>query len=36
MDSQRVIGDDAVALIATLLRGEDDRWPIFLLVISLL
>jgi len=31
MDSQRVIGDDAVALIATLLRGEDDRWPIFLL-----
>ena len=31
MDSQRVIGADAVSLIATLLRGEDDRWPIFLL-----
>ena len=31
MGSQRVIGADAVALIATLLRGEDDRWPIFLL-----
>src|ERR1022692_3771159 len=29
--SRRVIGADAVALIATLLRGEDDRWPIFLL-----
>ena len=26
-----VVGSDAVALIATLLRGEDDRWPIFLL-----
>ena len=31
MGSQRVIGAEAVALIATLLRGEDDRWPIFLL-----
>jgi hypothetical protein len=31
MDSQRVIESDAIALIAALLRGEDDRWPIFLL-----
>lgn len=31
MGPQRVIESDAVALIATLLRGEDDRWPIFLL-----
>jgi hypothetical protein len=31
MGSQRVTGADAVALIATLLRGEDDRWSIFLL-----
>src|ERR1700754_3646111 len=31
MNFRRVIGADAVALVATLLRGEDDRWPIFLL-----
>lgn len=31
MSSQRVTGADGIALIATLLRGEDDRWPIFLL-----
>lgn len=31
MSFRRVVGADAVALIATLLRGEDDRWPIFLL-----
>src|SRR5579871_425916 len=31
MSLRRVIGADAVALVAALLRGEDDRWPIFLL-----
>lgn len=31
MSFRRVVGADAVALVATLLRGEDDRWPIFLL-----
>jgi len=31
MSFQRVVGADAIALVATLLRGEDDRWPIFLL-----
>lgn len=31
MSFQRVAGADAVALVAALLRGEDDRWPIFLL-----
>lgn len=31
MSFQRVVGSDAVSLVATLLRGEDDRWPIFLL-----
>jgi hypothetical protein len=31
MSFRRVIGADAVALVANLLRGEDDRWPIFLL-----
>jgi hypothetical protein len=31
MSFQRVVGADAVAQVATLLRGEDDRWPIFLL-----
>jgi hypothetical protein len=31
MSFQRVVGTDAIALVATLLRGEDDRWPIFLL-----
>ena len=31
MSFRRVVGADAVALVAALLRGEDDRWPIFLL-----
>lgn len=31
MSFRRVVGADAIALVATLLRGEDDRWPIFLL-----
>jgi hypothetical protein len=31
MSFRRVVGADAVSLVATLLRGEDDRWPIFLL-----
>ena len=31
MSFQRVVGAEAIALVATLLRGEDDRWPIFLL-----
>src|ERR1017187_9338306 len=31
MGPQRVIESDAVAVIAMLLRGEDGRWPIFLL-----
>jgi len=31
MSFHRVVGADAVALVATLLRGDDDRWPIFLL-----
>jgi len=31
MNVQRIVGPDAISLVATLLRGEDDRWPIFLL-----
>lgn len=31
MSSRRVVGAEAVALLATLLRGEDNRWPIFML-----
>jgi hypothetical protein len=31
MDVGRVTGAEAIALVSTLLRGEDDRWPLFLL-----
>jgi hypothetical protein len=31
MDIARVKGAEAVGTLATLLRGEDDRWPLFLL-----
>ena len=31
MERVRVSGADAVSVLTTLLRGEDDRWPLFLL-----
>jgi hypothetical protein len=31
MGTQRVTGSNAVTLIATLLRGDDERWPLLLL-----
>jgi hypothetical protein len=31
MERVRVCGADAVSVLTTLLRGEDDRWPLFLL-----
>src|SRR5690349_9938100 len=31
MDGPRVKSAEAVATVATLLRGEDDRWPLLLL-----
>src|ERR1700692_1671174 len=31
MDRVLVSGADAISVLTTLLRGEDDRWPLFLL-----
>ena len=31
MDRVLVSGSDAISILATLLRGEDDRWPLFVL-----